>query len=538
MNRISAFICLICALLAGCIRNDLPYPRITQSILAIAAEGELKSAYIDSIAFEATVYLEETVDIQNVRFTEYKISEDGTSDPNLLEGTYDLTQPLFVTLSRFQEYNWEVKAVQDIERYFDVEGQIGQSLIDPVGHRVIVDMPEGTDLEHLTLLRAKLGPKGITTISPALEAGPLDLSYPLRVSVECFGRSEYWTIYAQISELVVSTTAVDAWSQVIWCYGSGPADVKNSFQYKESGSSEWVTLPESDITQTQGEFSACIPHLTPLTEYTVRAISGENFGNEIKVTTQSTADIPDGDFENWSMSGKMWVPWAEGGTPYWDSGNKGSVTLGVNLTVPSDHTPTGSGKAAECSTKFVGIGKLGKLGAGSIYTGSFLRLDGTNGVLGFGRPWDLRPTVLKGYFQYNGVTIDESGTDVAYIKAMIGQPDTCHIYVALLDWTAPYEIRTNPNNRHLFDKNSESVIGYGELQFAGQMDSYKEFNIPITYRSTSRVPTYLQITCSTSKYGDYFTGGNGSVLYVDQLSFSYDLSSPAAIRRAVKKKKR
>lgn len=533
-----AFFCLLCAILAGCIRNDIPYPRITQSIFAIAAEGESKSAYIDSISFEATVYLDETVDIQNVRFTEYKISEDGTSNPDLLQGTYDLTQPLFVTLSRFQEYNWEIKAVQDIERYFDVEGQIGQSLVDPVGHRVIVTMPEGTDLSRLTLLRCKLGPAGLTTVTPALDAGPLDLSYPLRVSVECFGRSEYWIIYAQLSELVVNTTAVDAWSQVIWCYGSGPADVKNSFQYKEAGSSEWITLPESDITQTQGDFSACIPHLNPLTEYTVRAISGENPGNEIKVTTQSTADIPDGDFENWSMSGKMWVPWAEGGTPYWDSGNKGSVTLGVNLTVPTDHTPTGSGKAAECSTKFVGIGKLGKLGAGSIYTGSFLRLDGTNGILGFGRPWNLRPTALKGYFQYKGVTIDESNTDVAYIKAMVGQPDTCHIYVALLDWSAQFEIRTNPNNRHLFDKNADYIIGYGELQFAGQMDAYKEFEIPIVYRSTSRVPSYLQITCSTSKYGDYFTGGNGSVLYVDQFSFSFDLSSPAAIRRVFKKKKR
>lgn len=72
-------------LLACCIKNDIPYPQITQRILAIAAEGESKSAYIDSLSFEVNIYLDETTDIQNVRFTEYQISPDGTSDPNLLE---------------------------------------------------------------------------------------------------------------------------------------------------------------------------------------------------------------------------------------------------------------------------------------------------------------------------------------------------------------------------------------------------------------------------------------------------------------------
>jgi hypothetical protein len=36
------------------------------------------------------------------------------------------------------------------------------------------------------------------------------------------------------------------------------------------------------------------------------------------------------------------------------------------------------------------------------------------------------------------------------------------------------------------------------------------------------VPTYLIVVCSASKYGDYFTGGAGSVLYVDDFSLEYD----------------
>lgn len=509
-------------MLSACIHNDLPYPRIPQMILAIAAEGESKSAYIDSIAYEVNIYLEETTDIRNVRFTEYRISEDGTSDPDLLQGTYDMTRPLFVTISRFQEYDWEIIAHQEIERYFEVEGEIGQSIVDPIGQRVVVNMPEGTDLSDLKLLAVKLGPEGITTMSPDIVPGPLDLSYPLRVEVTAWGRTEIWTIYAQFTETIVATSEVDAWSEVIWAYGSGPADVQNGFEYRRTGDEEWTPVTDEYITQNQGAFSCYIPHLTPLTEYAVRAVSGDNKGNVLTVTTQATADIPDGTFDQWSQGGSkgnLWQPWNTGGERFWDTGNQGSITLGENLTTPTDHTATGTGQAARCETRFVNLFGIGKLGAGSIFTGEYLRTDGTNGVLGFGRKWDLRPTKLKGYFQYQGKTIDYASAELADLK---GQPDTCHIYVALTDWTAPFEVRTKPADRQLFDKNSPSVIAYGELLFSGTMDNYKEFEIKLEYRDTHTVPTYLQITCSASKYGDYFTGGNGSVLYVDNFYFEYD----------------
>ena len=186
-----------------------------------AAEGESKSAYIDSLSFEVDIYLDETTDIRNVRFSEYRISDEAVSDPDLREGVYDLTTPLYVTLSRFQEYPWEIIAHQEIERYFEVLGEIGASVIDPAGHRVIVNMPMGTDLSDLTLTRVKLGPEGITQLSPDLRPGPIDLLYPMRVEVTCHGRTEIWTVYAQLSETVVNTTRVDAWSQVIRAYGDG-----------------------------------------------------------------------------------------------------------------------------------------------------------------------------------------------------------------------------------------------------------------------------------------------------------------------------
>ncbi len=506
--------------LTGCIKNDLPYPRIQQNILKIAVEGEAKPAVIDEEKCEVTLYLEETVDIMKVKFNEYIYTDGAESTPDLLTGTYNLSSPLYVSLYQYYDYDWIIRAEQTIERYFTIEGQIGESVIDPIGHRIIVTMPEGTNLKNLTLQSIKLGPAGLTSLVPELEPGKIDLSYPMKVAVACFGRTEYWTIYVELSELVVSTSRVDAWSEVLWAYGDGPSDVRNGFQYKEATATEWIDVPASRVVQVQGAFSCSIPHLKPLTEYVVRAVSGNDKGNEVKVTTHATADIPDGDFENWCQIGKIIFPYAEGGTQFWDTGNTGSSTLGQNLTVSSTDTPTGSGLSAQCTTQFVGIAGIGKLGAGSIFTGKFVKVDGTNGILNFGRPWTLRPTKMRGYFKYKGKNIDYVSTEFKDIK---GQPDTCVVYVALTDWTAPYEIRTNPKNRILFDKDASYVIGYGQMQFSGDSNGWQEFVIPVTYRTTEKVPTYLQITCATSKYGDYFTGGNGSVMWVDQLSFEWDL---------------
>ncbi|MDE5773005.1 MAG: PCMD domain-containing protein [Muribaculaceae bacterium] len=505
--------------LPSCIKNDLPYPRIPQYILTLAAEGESQPAAIDSLTYKAVIYLSEQTDIQNVRFTEFTYTEGATVDPDLLDGTYDLTSPVVVNVSKYQDYPWIVSAEQTIERYLTIEGQIGETVIDEIGHRVLVRVPETADLRQLQLVSVKLGPADITTMVPDLKPGTIDLAQPLKVAVTCWDRVVDWTIYVEKTELIVETSHVDAWSQVIWAYGNGPADVANTFQYRQADSETWIDVPASDVTQNEGAFSVRIDHLTPLTTYVVRAVSGENIANEIEVTTQATEDLVDGSFDEWWQNGRIWCPWAEGGVQFWDTGNTGAATLGQSNVVPSDDTPTGTGQSAKLETRFVGIAGIGKLAAGSIYTGKFQRVDGTNGILDFGRPWEVRPTKLRGYYKYITAPINYASAE---FKDLMNRPDSCHIYVAMTDWTAPFEIRTNPKNRQLFNPNSPEVIAYGELIRGSDTDGWQEFEIELKYHSTSKVPSYIQITCAASKYGDYFTGGAGACLYVDQLSLSYD----------------
>lgn len=508
--------------LCGCIKNDIPYPKIPQYILSLSAEGELKPASIDSTGFKATIYLDETADIWNVRFSEYSVSEGATSDPDLLEGTYDLSKPIVVTLERYQQYQWIIEADQHISRVFAIKGQIGETSFDEVGHRIVVKVPSTENLSRLTLTEIKLGPEGITSMSPVITPGPIDLSQPMVIAVSWHGHTEDWTVYAEKTDLLVSTSQVDPWSEVIWAYGQGPADLKGGFQYRLADTEEWTDVPESEVIQTAGAFSACIAHVKPLTTYEVRAVAGDEIGNIVTVTTQTTELLPDGDFDEWWLKDKkIWCPWAENGPRFWDTGNTGAATLGQSNVQPSDYLPVGvtTGQSAKLETRFVGIVGIGKLAAGSIYTGEFVKVDGTNGILAFGRPWTVRPTALKGYFDYTTAPINYASAELDYLK---GRPDSCHIYVALTDWPAPFEIRTNPKNRQLFDANSPEIIGYGEMIVGETTGGYREFKIDIKYRSTSRVPRYIQITCAASKYGDFFTGGTGATLYVDELSLEYD----------------
>lgn len=512
---------MVMLLATGCIKNDLPYPRIKQNILTLKANGESKTALLDSTNLVATVYLEEWVDLKKVSFDEFEVSPGGTADPDLSQGTYDLTKPLEVSISLYQTYQWIVKAEQSIQRYFIVEGQIGESVIDVAAHRIIVNVSEQSNLSSLTVESLKLGPENITVYNPVIVIGEkYDFSKPMEITVTYNDEIEEWWVYVQQIPATVSTESADAWSEVIWVYGTCASDKTGGFQYKKKGEIDWIDVDDYWITQTSGSISCYIPHLEPITEYTVRAISDGELGNEISVTTAETADLPDGSFDQWWLkNNKIWCPWDEGGTPFWDTGNTGAATLGQSNVVPTDHTVTGTGQAAELNTKFVGVFGIGKLGAGSIYTGSFKKVDGTNGILDFGREWKLRPTKLKGYYQYKTAIIDYTNSEMEYLK---GRPDSCHIYVALTDWTAPYEIRTNPNNRQLFNKDADYIIAYGELIYSGTMEDYEPFEIKLEYKNTYQVPTYLQITCAASKYGDYFTGGNGAVLYVDEFSFDYD----------------
>lgn len=505
----------LAAMLSGCIKNNIPYPRIQANFVTLEASGQTGTTQIDTVNRVATITLPEDANIYSVRISGYSLTPGAHIVDNPFGNPVDLSEPIYVYLELYQSYLWSITAVQNIERYFEVSGQMGETAIDVPGHRVVVYVRSGTDLKEISVIRAKLASTAASMTPDLLEGGTFDGSKPFTVTTDTYGHKEVWTVYVQTVEEAVTTVSVDAWTCVAWVQGQGEAGLDNGFEYRITGSEAWTKLPESQVTHNGGAFTGCIMHLSPETNYEARAYSDDNYGSILSFTTGKELQVPNSDFENWWLDKRVWCPWAEDGEPYWGTGNQGAATVGQSNTVPTDDTPTGTGRAAKLETKWIVV----KLAAGNIFTGTYIRTDGTNGVLSFGRPFTERPVRVQGMYKYTGAIIDRASNE---FKNLIGQPDTCSVWAALIDSDEPYEIRTNPNNRRLFNPDGPEVIAYGQLLNAETITSYVPFDFELKYKSTSRVPKYLIICASASKYGDYFTGGAGATMYIDDIKLVYD----------------
>lgn len=509
-----------CVILSSCLKNNIPYPRIQPNFTSFVADGLKQAASIDTLNCMITLRLDENTDIHNVNITNYTISpEDAYILGDDIKGNMDLSSSQTVTLRLYQDYTWTISAIQEIERYFTIANQVGASIIDAPAQRIVAYVPSGTDLTSIFVNSIKLGGSE-ATMFPNISNEYVDFSSPVEIAVTQHNRTEIWTIFIQTTESTVMLNRVDAWTQVAWLYGAAEVGKDNGFEYRRSDSNEWVKLPTDWVSHDGGSFIGRLIHLDPNTDYVARAFSDEVYSAEVPFTTGSIVELPNTSFDDWHQSGKVWNPWASDGISFWDTGNKGATTLGQSNSVPSEDIPEGlTGKSAKLETKFVGIASVGKLAAGNMFSGVYYKTDGTNGILKFGREFDQKPTKLTGYFKYHCELISHSSSEMSHLK---NRPDTMSIYIALTDWNEPYEIRTNPNNRQLFDSNAPEVIAYGQMLLGESVDNYTKFEISLDYRDTQRKPRYIVVVASASKYGDFFTGGDGSILYIDDFKLEYD----------------
>ena len=100
--------------------------------------------------------------------------------------------------------------------------------------------------------------------------------------------------------------------------------------------------------------------------------------------------------------------------------------------------------------------------------------------------------------------------------------DQCAIFIALAKKT--FTFNNKNEDQYIQYATDPNIIAYGELPSgaATEGDGYVEFNIPLKYKNLTDQPTHIIVVCSSSKYGDYMTGGVGSSLYVVDLSLIYD----------------
>ena len=310
---------------------------------------------------------------------------------------------------------------------------------------------------------------------------------------------------------------VNAWAKkaiVTSVYNTESQPEGLAVQYRKKGESAWTQYSgEIDVQGT--EFTVQLTGLEPGTKYEVMPYTAneQNEASIAEFTTEDAAQLPNFNFDSWSDNGHSAN--AEG-TSFWDSGNAGASMMSKYPT-SQESSYVVSGSAVKMQSQFVGVGALGKFAGGNIYSGTFVNLVGMNGaIIDFGRPYTSRPSALKGWYSYAPVAIDYVDGSHGNLK---GVSDTCQIYVALTD--APY--RVNNAEGVLFNPDDPSVIAYGTMvDGAGTGGEYREFTINLEYRDLDRKPTHVIVVAASSKYADYFTGGNGSTMYIDEFEFIFE----------------
>jgi hypothetical protein len=345
-------------------------------------------------------------------------------------------------------------------------------------------------------------------------------------------RSRTLNIVVSNAEVMLEDTPwTDVYSYSATIYGTIlKDDVTNpGFRYRASGDTDWTTVvASSSAAKRKGfkkasatSFSATLSGLKPGTRYEYQALCDGYVNPTSKYfTTESVFAIPNSSFESWSTNSKgAYIPSATGAVEFWDTGNHGSITLGINITNPAT-SPVHSGTySAFLKSQHVSLSGFGKFAAGNIFAGSYDKTVSTNGELTFGRPFDgSRPVKLRGYAYYHPGTVDYSETEL--LKT--GATDIGEIYVALT--TEAVSIKTK--TKQLFDPTASYVLAYGHLEFTsdyGSSSEMREFEITLDYTDAALLQkaTHLVIVGSASKYGDYFTGSTSSTLYIDDLELIY-----------------
>ena len=321
-------------------------------------------------------------------------------------------------------------------------------------------------------------------------------------------------------EVEVKAGGVNAWARKAYVTSvfyteSQPEGM--AVQYRKKGENAWTQF-SGDMDVQGTEFTVLLTGLEPATEYEVMPYTA-NEQNEAAIygfTTEEAAQLPNFNFDSWSDNGHSAN--AEGSS-FWDSGNKGASTLGKYPT-SQESSYVISGSAVRMQSQYVGLGgALGKFAGGNLYSGAFVSLVGMNGaIIDFGRPYTSRPSALKGYYSYEPKAIDYTGGPYGSLK---GVSDTCQIYVALIDGGAPYTV--NNADGTLFNPDDPRVIAYGTMvDGSGTNGAYREFTINLEYRDLDRKPTHVIVVAASSKYADYFTGGNGSTMYIDEFQFLFE----------------
>ena len=387
------------------------------------------------------------------------------------------------------------------------------------------------------------------------------------VTVDPTTNSYSYTFYINMTPVSVSAICdVNAWATFAYLKASNveststtvdPANV--SFQYRKKGATDWTKI---ETVHDNGVYTAQPTGLEGAIEYEYCLAVGKENTNVETFTTEETVILYNGGFDDWNKGTgdykDVWFPEIQAnatiGKSYWDSGNIGTAAglatiLGACNPTEPEYDDVKKGTAGKLTSQYVGVAAfdMGKFAAGNIYTGHFCETytDIYGARIRFGQPFNSRPIQLRGWYKYKrGTNVNYPSGNSDYKTELINSGgDKCAIYIALTDNiglaadnipAAAFEIDNKLNadqpdkfkykNTIDYSENNPHIIAYGTItdEEAKGTGNWQEFTIDLKYRDLTRKPKYIIVVASASKYGDFFTGSEGSVMYIDNFELVYD----------------
>lgn len=529
-NSVRSIFVLLAALplAVSCLfENDMSYPVVPGLITDIAVEGQVSAPVIDKERREVHIVLDEVSDITGVRLEKLMVN-DGTTVSGGIPECMDLSSPVTLVLETYQKYVWKIYAEQPVSRYIEVDNQVDGAEFNLREKMAVVYVTESQDLGSVTFNSMKLEPEGYTIVSTSgkvpdgcdgLVGENLDCRFPM--TLNCVVSRTFnvvrgdenieWTVKVLHKAADLEIVSVNARCYHALVKGTFTGTGNPSVEYRKVSENSWNTV-QAVISGVN--ISADITGLDASAEYAVRIVDGETASLEYGFVTESPVQLSNMSFDDWWQDGKVWYPYLQNSSnKVWDSANKATSSFIGSSTTP-DEVVRVKGKAVRMESKYAVIA----FAAGNIYTGRFNRIDGIGADLDWGVPFTSRPISLKGHYNYTPMTIDKVKDPYTALK---GTTDKCQIQVLLTDWDAPFNVNTTSGKFVDLDRD-EHIIAYGKLESDEYTGGWKQFEIKLDYRDTVRSPKYAVITCCASYLGDYFTGGVGSLLYVDEFEFLYE----------------
>ena len=210
--------------------------------------------------------------------------------------------------------------------------------------------------------------------------------------------------------------------------------------------------------------------------------------------TFSQQQISGSNFEAWNQnhyntSFPTLYYWEVMPTSVWASSNA-ATTIVNNFCMQQTADAHSGSFAAYLETKNI----FGQVASGNLFTGYFIA-DLFNSKAMRGIPFTSRPSIFRGFYKYTSVSYSYNSTTI---------PDSCAIYAILSKWNGSQRVE----------------VGKAEMFSSTNINTYTEFVLPFNYNS-STIPDTISVVFASSKNGEFFRGGIGSKLYVDDISFSY-----------------